>query len=837
MREEARGKARTLRGAAAWSPSVVRVGRPRFAVACLMALGVGVAAATFLGGCRKGGEPPDRQDQADGRRSLRPRDQPDPGAGPGASVASQAPAHTALLRNVVDPWSWPRARGATDRDRAIEDIGPYERQEPPPADHGRMTARAAGEPGVPRERVLNTNAHYWTELVGIAWTRDVHIDFDDEPVDLDGDGASDVRITRHIHAPGGVLANPELFGLVPTPDDPRGRVGRVSASTGVLGLREPLEADGRPSGMIGMTCFLCHGGQDPRTGQTVLGLPGSAFDYGLLLATAAILEETNHEAAAYRQRLGHPSGRAVRARLLLAGPGRQDLTGEFGLDATVRGTHSTRYPGARRWRQGIRGVVNPISVPGILAASGVDVQNWSGSEVASARWLARLLELGGAGAGSRAGVAATSVRAGEILAALELPLPRSGDDDLVAASATRRALLMDLRNLGTLGLQQDSFPGLLWADAITGRATLDPAMVAAIPHWYAAGAVRRIVEASGAADLPRRDPRDEAAVARGRELFSSRPTGVIANQQVLKELPARLAALKLTGPVLAPIDEALPPVFSVRCADCHNATVGGGLVRLAESPPPLGRCSHCHRAHAPWSDGGAEGRESSDPRASGEVAGDHRRGDAQAVAAAAAAGAAGAQPGRLPLAELGVPADGPAELRFCGECHDRHRPFVPMAFSSSLLLPFDADLDGNAQGDEAGDLAAGGIGTEALLAFDVPKPERPPGGFSVEIPRLTSLHRYGRGGRVETARTGVSWVRVAPLVAIAATAPYLHNGSVPTLRALLEPPAKRPIRFPLGRTGFVLDSRIAGNRSFGHVFGTRLTAREKADLIAFLETL
>ena len=107
---------------------------------------------------------------------------------------------------------------------------------------------------------MNTNAHYWTALAGIAWDRDVDIDFDREPVDLDGDGQPDTHVTRHIHAKGGVLANPDLFGLTPTPDDPRGRVGHISASTGVLGLREALRPDGAPSGEIGMTCWLCHGG-------------------------------------------------------------------------------------------------------------------------------------------------------------------------------------------------------------------------------------------------------------------------------------------------------------------------------------------------------------------------------------------------------------------------------------------------------------------------------------------------------------------------------------------------------------------------------------------------
>ena len=140
------------------------------------------------------------------RRSSAPQSTP--------SVAAPRPG-PADLPGVVDPWLWPRAAGASDHEKAIEDVGPYE-----PLDRG--------VPGAP---LVNTNAHYWTELVGIAWDRDVDIDFDDEPVDLNGDGVVDARITRHIHAPGGILAHPEVFGLTPTPDDPRGRVGRISAST------------------------------------------------------------------------------------------------------------------------------------------------------------------------------------------------------------------------------------------------------------------------------------------------------------------------------------------------------------------------------------------------------------------------------------------------------------------------------------------------------------------------------------------------------------------------------------------------------------------------------
>ena len=89
-------------------------------------------------------------------------------------------------------------------------------------------------------------------------------------------------------------------------------------------------------------------------------------------------------------------------------------------------------------------------------------------------------------------------------------------------------------------------------------------------------------------------------------------------------------------------------------------------------------------------------------------------------------------------------------------------------------------------------------------------------------------------------------------------APYLHNGSVPTMRALLSPPEERPATFYRGHTvydqadmGYVsdtparahapsyglFDTTRAGNANTGHVYGTDLTEAEKDDLIAYLRTL
>ena len=97
-----------------------------------------------------------------------------------------------------------------------------------------------------------------------------------------------------------------------------------------------------------------------------------------------------------------------------------------------------------------------------------------------------------------------------------------------------------------------------------------------------------------------------------------------------------------------------------------------------------------------------------------------------------------------------------------------------------------------------------------------------------------------------------------PLDALWLRGPYLHNGSVPTLRDLLAPPAERPSAFVRGidiidgknggflspsctpgrrpAQGFCYDTRLPGNGNGGHTFATTLPAAEKEDLIAYLLT-
>lgn len=77
--------------------------------------------------------------------------------------------------------------------------------------------------------------------------------------------------------------------------------------------------------------------------------------------------------------------------------------------------------------------------------------------------------------------------------------------------------------------------------------------------------------------------------------------------------------------------------------------------------------------------------------------------------------------------------------------------------------------------------------------------------------------------------------RVGDLRGLAYTAPYLHNGSVPTLEALLSPAAMRPVTWV--REGFTIDTTLPGNSNAGHEFGAELPAADKTALIEYLRSL
>jgi hypothetical protein len=77
--------------------------------------------------------------------------------------------------------------------------------------------------------------------------------------------------------------------------------------------------------------------------------------------------------------------------------------------------------------------------------------------------------------------------------------------------------------------------------------------------------------------------------------------------------------------------------------------------------------------------------------------------------------------------------------------------------------------------------------------------------------------------------------RVDDLHGLWATAPYLHNGSVPTLDDLLRPAGMRPTSFMRG--SFLVDTTVPGNGNGGHEFGTAISDTDRAALVAYLLSL
>ena len=120
-----------------------------------------------------------------------------------------------------------------------------------------------------------------------------------------------------------------------------------------------------------------------------------------------------------------------------------------------------------------------------------------------------------------------------------------------------------------------------------------------------------------------------------------------------------------------------------------------------------------------------------------------------------------------------------------------------------------------------------------------------------------AFNAFGEGHdwKFSSSREASSGYVAPPLDGVWLSAPYLHNGSVPTLTDLLEPPANRPTRFWRGydvydqaRVGFVSDGPDArrlgtlfdvtqpGNGNGGHTYGTTLSAEQKRALVEYLKS-
>jgi hypothetical protein len=126
-----------------------------------------------------------------------------------------------------------------------------------------------------------------------------------------------------------------------------------------------------------------------------------------------------------------------------------------------------------------------------------------------------------------------------------------------------------------------------------------------------------------------------------------------------------------------------------------------------------------------------------------------------------------------------------------------------------------------------------------------------------ELNQLSFRGKHPKGVALTSLSPGARY-KARPLNGIWATAPYLHNGSVPNLDALLRPAAQRPKKFSIGvhtfdpvRVGFLTDvsgfptfevnnpdgTPIPGNSNAGHEDGASLSDEERGQLIEYLKTL
>jgi hypothetical protein len=139
--------------------------------------------------------------------------------------------------------------------------------------------------------------------------------------------------------------------------------------------------------------------------------------------------------------------------------------------------------------------------------------------------------------------------------------------------------------------------------------------------------------------------------------------------------------------------------------------------------------------------------------------------------------------------------------------------------------------------------------------------------YDRRTPSVTPAERQVLNGNMDNEIRADLAYKVRPLNGVWATPPYLHNGSVPTVEALLGPPEDRPKKFYLGNReydpvnlgykydkiegGFEFDTTIRGNWNTGHEFrkeysktreikgviGPALPPADRKAIIEYLKTL
>lgn len=116
-----------------------------------------------------------------------------------------------------------------------------------------------------------------------------------------------------------------------------------------------------------------------------------------------------------------------------------------------------------------------------------------------------------------------------------------------------------------------------------------------------------------------------------------------------------------------------------------------------------------------------------------------------------------------------------------------------------------------------------------------------------------ALIKEYRTNNVPPEQTIYNSYKARPINGIWASAPYLHNGSVPTIYDLLLPAAQRPTSFYVGnieldlvKVGHIytevpntsfFDTSLRGNSNAGHEYGTQLNDNDRWALVEYVKSL
>jgi hypothetical protein len=118
---------------------------------------------------------------------------------------------------------------------------------------------------------------------------------------------------------------------------------------------------------------------------------------------------------------------------------------------------------------------------------------------------------------------------------------------------------------------------------------------------------------------------------------------------------------------------------------------------------------------------------------------------------------------------------------------------------------------------------------------------------------LISIVKEFRNNKSQELDSKVKYYKARPINGIWTSAPYLHNGSIPTVYDLLLPASQRPSHFYVGNrqldtikvgnksefleNSSLFDTTLAGNSNAGHEYGTQLEEADRKALLEYIKSL